>query len=67
MIARWLGIGVAVAALLVAGTELSCLADDLLSTAPGESASVRPASPADLPVDFEVDHTAPGAHPVLTR
>jgi hypothetical protein len=66
---RWVGVGLVVTVLVLAGSELSCLAGD---TPGGPAASPPTAAPAPgpvdgLPVDFEVDHTAPGAGPVLTR
>ena len=65
MILRWVGTGLAVVVLLLAGTQLSCLAGDVA----GQMREQRPAAAAapDLPVHFEVDHTAPGLRPVLTR
>ena len=67
--ARWVGVGLVVTSLVLAGSELSCLAGD---TPGGPAASPSTAAPAPdpmtgLPVQFEVDHTAPGAGPVLTR
>ena len=66
---RWLGTGLAVAVLVLAVTELSCLAGDRSGLALGEPASAvsEPAAPFDMPVRFEVDHGAPGAGPALTR
>jgi hypothetical protein len=66
---RWMGVGLAVPLLVLAATELSCLEGDRLGSAAGNgtSALVGPPAPIDLPVQFEVDHPAPAAGPVLTR
>lgn len=67
--ARWVGVVLVVTLLVLAGSELSCLAGD----APGGPAASPPTTAAapdptgGLPVHFEVDHTAPGGGPVLTR
>ena len=66
--ARWVGTGMAVTVLVLAVTQLSCLAGDGTGSALGEpgSAVTRPATPVDVPVQFELEHT-PGPGPVLTR
>ena len=65
---RWVGVGLAVPILVLAATELSCLAGDLARALGGsESAMSEPAAQLDVPVRFEVDQPAPGGGPVLTR
>lgn len=66
--ARWVGVGLAVPILVLAATQLSCLAGDL-ARALGEAESTvsEPAGPVDAPVRFEVDQPAPAGGPVLTR
>lgn len=65
---RWVGIGLAVPVLVLAATELSCLAGDLARALDGpERAVTEPLLPLDAPVRFEVDQPAPAGGPVLTR
>ena len=68
MMVRWVGIGLAVPILVLAATELSCLAGDLARAVSGAEGRVSaPVAPLDVPVRFEMDQPSPGGGPVLTR
>lgn len=69
MTVRWMGIGLAAPILIIAASQLSCLADDRSGSSAGEaeSALTAPGPAVDVPIQFEVDHPAPAGGPVLTR